>query len=251
MTVVANTICLRIDRLQKRFGGLVAVEDLSLSIERGLILALVGPNGAGKTTVFNLVTGLLAPDFGEVEWEGHRITGEAPWQVARRGIARSFQDLQLFERMTVFDNILTAMEPSSWALMDFAAGRRRNERVHQILDEVGLHHVANSRAIDISYAERKFLSLARIIAVDAGLWLLDEPASGLDPNSYARFVKLLRRHVERGRTICIIEHNLDIVTEVSDKIAFLDRGKLLANGPAAEILSDPSLAALYFGDRAQ
>lgn len=251
MTAVASPVCLRIDRLQKRFGGLVAVEDLNLSIEHGLILALVGPNGAGKTTVFNLVTGLLAPDFGEIEWEGHRITGEAPWQVARRGIARSFQDLQLFERMTVFDNILTAMEPSSWAPINFAASRRRNERVHQILDEVGLRHVAASRAIDISYAERKFLSLARIIAVDAGLWLLDEPASGLDPNSYARFVKLLRRHVERGRTICIIEHNLDIVIEVSDKIAFLDRGKLLANGPAAEVLSDPSLAALYFGDRAQ
>lgn len=248
---MSNTTCLRMDRLQKRFGGLVAVEDLSLSIEHGLILALVGPNGAGKTTVFNLVTGVLAPDFGEVEWEGHRITGEAPWQVARRGIARSFQDLQLFERMTVFDNILTAMEPSSWASFDFVESKRRNERVHQILDEVGLRHVADSRATDISYAERKFLSLARIIAVDAGLWLLDEPASGLDPNSYARFVKLLRRHVERGRTICIIEHNLDIVIEVSDKIAFLDRGRLLANGPAAEILSDPSLAALYFGDRSQ
>ena len=153
--------------------------------------------------------------------------------------------------MTVFDNILTAMEPSSWASFDFVESKRRNERVHQILDEVGLRHVADSRATDISYAERKFLSLARIIAVDAGLWLLDEPASGLDPNSYARFVKLLRRHVERGRTICIIEHNLDIVIEVSDKIAFLDRGRLLANGPAAEILSDPSLAALYFGDRSQ
>ena len=251
MIASKNENCLRVERLQKRFGGLVAVEDLSLSVDRGLILALVGPNGAGKTTVFNLVTGVLAPDVGEVEWQGLNITGEPPWQVARRGIARSFQDLQLFERMTVFDNVLTAMEPSSWAALDLSAGRRRNERVREILDEVGLTHVSESRAIDISYAERKFLSLARIIAVDADLWLLDEPASGLDPNSYARFTKLLRKHVDRGRTICIIEHNLDIVIEVSDKIAFLDRGKLLANGPANEVLSNPHLAALYFGDRTQ
>lgn len=248
---MSNTVCLRIDRLQKRFGGLVAVEDLNLSIESGLILALVGPNGAGKTTVFNLVTGVLKPDVGEVAWEGQRITGEAPWQVARRGIARSFQDLQLFERMTVYDNVLSAMEPDSWSALDFAAGRRRKERVLEILEEVGLARLARSRAIDLSYAERKFLSLARIIAVDARLWLLDEPASGLDPNSYSRFVKLLRGQVARGRTICIIEHNLDIVIEVSDKIAFLDRGKLLANGPAKDVLRDPNLAALYFGDRVQ
>jgi ABC-type branched-subunit amino acid transport system ATPase component len=173
--------------------------------------------------------------------------GIEPWRIARMGIARTFQDLRLFSQMTVQENIMTVMERSSWL---WQGGRQAAEkRVNEILDETQLTEKRAERAVDLAYAERKFLSLARIMASEAKLWLLDEPASGLDPRSFDRFVALLRDYAKRGITICIIEHNLDIVIKLSDRVAFLDQGKLLAQGSSQDILKDPHLAAIYFGDR--
>ncbi len=225
---------------------------MSFALRAGIITALVGPNGAGKTTLFNLMTGHLVPDRGEVTWLGKSILGLPHWKIARLGIGRSFQDLKLFAHMTVEENIETVTERGAWLWQPGGASAKgeRRARVDATLAATGLDDKRNARAVDLAYAERKFLSLARIMASGARLWLLDEPASGLDPGSYERFLSLLRNQVREGVTICIIEHNLDIVQGISDRIAFLDQGRLLAEGDPKTILSDPALAAIYFGERA-
>jgi branched-chain amino acid transport system ATP-binding protein len=245
-------ILLEATGVAKTFGGLKAVDDVSFSLRAGIITTLVGPNGAGKTTLFNLMTGHLAPDRGEVTWLGKSILGLPHWKIARLGIGRSFQDLKLFANMTVEENIETFTERGSWLWQSGGASARsaRRARVDATLAATGLDDKRDARAVDLAYAERKFLSLARIMASGARLWLLDEPASGLDRGSYERFLSLLRNEVREGVTICIIEHNLDIVQGISDRIAFLDQGRLLAQGDPKTILSDPALAAIYFGERA-
>lgn len=244
----SQEILLQIRNLNKNFGGLQAIDDVTLDLPAGVITTLVGPNGAGKTTLFNLITGHLIPSSGTVHWLGMPLKGFQPWQVARLGIARTFQDLRLYSQMTVEENIMTVMERGSWLWQ--GGGRAAEQRVTEILAETQLTDKRKERAVDLAYAERKFLSLARIMASQAKLWLLDEPASGLDPRSFERFVTLLRDYAKRGITICIIEHNLDIVIKLSDRVAFLDQGKLLAQGSSEDILKDPHLAAIYFGERA-
>jgi len=244
---------LHCEGLARSFGGLQAVAGVSLALPAGQVTALVGPNGAGKTTVFNLITGNLRADAGQAWVRGRPITGMKPWQVARLGVARSFQDLRLFTHMTVRDNVLAATERASWFWQPGGGtGRRARQRAAEAaLGATGLLEVAGARAIDLAYAERKFLSMARIIAAGAEIWLLDEPASGLDLASRMRFGALLREATARGVAICLIEHNLDVVAELSDRIAFLDQGRVLAEGDPHSILRDPALAAIYFGDRPQ
>ena len=173
------TALLRIDKLNKRFGGLQAIGNVNLSLHSGQVTTLVGPNGAGKTTLFNMITGHIPPTSGDIHWQDQRITGQKPWKIARLGIARTFQDLRLFGQMTVFENVLTVLERGTWLWQAGAAERR--ERVEAILVQTGLADRQGARAMDLAYAERKFLSMARILAARAALWLLDEPASGLDP----------------------------------------------------------------------
>jgi len=247
-----HPVLLRIDHLHRSFGGLKVTNDVSLDLRAGMVTTLVGPNGAGKTTLFNLITGHLLPDSGDILWNGRSIVGQRHFRIARLGVARTFQDLRLFDHMTVEENVLTVMEPASWLWQPGgrAAQAARRERAHGILERTGLAAKARTRAIDLAYAERKFLSMARIMATDARIWLLDEPASGLDRGSYEHFLELLRSHVAGGVTVCIIEHNLDIVVGISDRIAFLDQGRLLADGAPDEVLKDPHLAAIYFGDQA-
>lgn len=250
--MIANDeVLLSIRNLRKNFGGLKVTNDVSIDLRAGLITTLVGPNGAGKTTLFNQITGHLVPESGEILWRGQSLIGKSHYKIARLGVARTFQDLRLFDHMTVEENVLTVMEYRAWIWQ--AGGRTgqrlRCERVADILERTGLTAKAKVRAIDLSYAERKFLSMARIMATDAKIWLLDEPASGLDRGSYELFVELLRSEVRKGVTVCIIEHNLDIVISVSDRIAFLDQGKLLADGDPQTVLKDPHLAAIYFGDQ--
>lgn len=241
----AAPVLLRMQGVSKRFGGLQALTDVTLDLPAGMITTLVGPNGAGKTTLFNVITGHLPPTAGTVHLHGRPLAGMAPWQIARRGVGRTFQDLRLFTHMSVQENVATVTERGSWLW------QRRTDpaRIQAVLQDAGLWDKRHERAADLAYAERKFLSLARIMASDASLWLLDEPASGLDPRSFDRFVALLRDYASRGITICIIEHNLDLVTQLSDRVAFLDQGKLLACGDPGDILTDPDLAAIYFGER--
>jgi ABC-type branched-subunit amino acid transport system ATPase component len=241
---------LEIRNLDKSFGGVKAVDGVSMDLRAGIVTTLVGPNGAGKTTLFNLITGHLPRSGGAVRWLGDDIGGVTPYRAARLGIARSFQDLRLFNGMTVQENVLTVMEPNALPFRFTGPSlKERKERTRQVLERTRLADKRNVRAMDLAYAERKFLSLARIMATNARLWLLDEPASGLDPASYDLFLELLRSEVRAGVTVCIIEHNLDIVIGISDRIAFLDRGRLLADGDPKSVLEDPKLAAIYFGDR--
>jgi branched-chain amino acid transport system ATP-binding protein len=245
------TVLLSLRGLYKHFGGVAAVDNVDLDLEEGIITALVGPNGAGKTTLFNLITGNLAADAGSVTLAGRPIIGLQPHRVARLGIARSFQDLRLFGHMTVRDNVRAATEHAGWFWQPGgkSAGNSRAEAVTVALERTGLAAAATARTMDLAYAERKFLSLARILATGARIWLLDEPASGLDPASRARFVTVLRQATGEGVTVGLIEHNLDIVTELADRIAFLDQGRKLAEGEPATILRDPALRAIYFGER--
>lgn len=251
MTTDNHPVLLRITNLQKNFGGLKVTNNVSLDMRAGIVTTLVGPNGAGKTTLFNLITGHLTPTGGDILWQGESIVGQPHWKIARKGIVRTFQDLRLFNQMTVEENVLSVMEPVSWIWQPGgSAGRRaREEKVAHILERTRLLDKAKVRAIDLAYAERKFLSMARIMATDAKMWLLDEPASGLDRGSYELFLELLRSEVRNGVTVCIIEHNLDIVIGISDRIAFLDQGKLLADGDPDTVLKDPHLTAIYFGEQ--
>ena len=249
---IGGEVLLQATDVAKTFGGLKAVDNVTFALRAGIITTLVGQNGAGKTTLFNLMTGHLVPDQGEVLWLGKSILRLPHWKIARLGIGRSFQDLKLFANMTVEENVETVTERGSWLWQPGGPSARtaRKEKVEATLAATGLVDKRHDRAVDLAYAERKFLSLARILASGARLWLLDEPASGLDPGSYERFLSLLRKQVREGVTICIIEHNLDIVQGISDRIAFLDQGRLLAEGDPKTILSDPALAAIYFGERA-
>lgn len=248
---------LSIRGLQKSFGGLLAVEGFDFDLLPGLITALIGPNGAGKTTVFNMVTGVLTADAGSVVLRGAAaaagagevgLLGLSPHRVAALGVSRTFQDLRLFSRMTVRDNVLAVTERTPW-LWQRGTARTRHARVEAALEQTGLASRAGVRAVDLPYADAKFLSLARVLATDAPVWLLDEPASGLDPASRDRFCALLRGAAAAGTTICLIEHNLDIVAALSDRIAFLDRGRKLAEGEPDAILRDKELAAIYFGEK--
>lgn len=244
-------VLLRISNLEKNFGGLKVTNNVSLDLRAGIVTTLVGPNGAGKTTLFNLITGHLTPNSGDILWKGKSIIGRPHWKLARDGIGRTFQDLRLFNHMTVEENVLTVMEPISWVWQPGGPSKKKErlEKVTHILEKTRLLDKAKDRALDLSYAERKFLSMARIMASDAQMWLLDEPASGLDRSSYDLFLSLLKDEVKKGVTVCIIEHNLDIVVGISDRIAFLDQGKLLADGDPETVLKDPHLAAIYFGEQ--
>lgn len=247
---------LTVDGLAKRFGGVQAVEESSLALRPGRVTALIGPNGAGKTTLFNLITGFHVPDAGRVRYRGTDVTARPPYRIARLGLARSFQDLRLFMRMTALENVLVARPGQRgerlWALFLAPWRVAREEREHrrratEVLAFVGLAERAGERAENLSYAEQKLLALARLIAMDADLLLLDEPTSGLDPATIPHVLGLLRRVVDGGRTICVIEHNLEVVKGLSDWVVFLDQGRVLAEGTPDEIMADRRLAEIYLG----
>jgi ABC-type branched-subunit amino acid transport system ATPase component len=249
-------VIMQIDGLDKRFGGLHAIRDVSVSLERGKITALIGPNGAGKTTIFNLVTGALRPDAGKVTYEGRTITGLRPDQVAQAGIGRTYQDLRLFAQLTCTENVMTAFpdQPGeAVAATLFAWGRvqrRENEiraRTDEILAFVGLADKRNELARDLGYAEAKMLVLARVLALDAKLLLLDEPCSGLDHTALDKVRRVMDELITQGRTIGLIEHNMALVREVADQGIFLEHGRLIASGDVETLMANSGLRRRYLG----
>ena len=226
-----------------RFGGLVALNKVNLPIEEQLITALIGPNGAGKTTLFNVVSGFLRPDTGKVRLRGREITGLAPHRVARMGLVRSFQDVRVFGELTVFENIVVAAEAADHA-------QARQGLMHtppDVVETLGLKAQKDVLARDLSYAEQKFVAFGRMIASRAPVLLLDEPSSGLDSASLSKFTELILALRQDGTTIVIVEHNLDIVRSVAERVAFLHKGELLAYGDADSILRDDKLTEVYLG----
>jgi branched-chain amino acid transport system permease protein len=241
--------------LQKRFGGIVAIASLDISLETGRIVGLIGPNGAGKTSAFNLLTGFLKPDQGTITYRGRPLTGLKAHEIVRAGVGRSFQDLRLFARMTVLDNVIVAIPHQAGdglvSLFVRAGLVRRQERENAaralaILDFVGLGARATDLAEDLSYAEEKRLVIARLLATDAEVLLFDEPLSGLDPAGLAHITGIIKQLAAAQRTIGIIEHNLEAIRSLCDEIVFLDQGRDMARGTPAALMQDPELVERYF-----
>jgi len=255
MTVAASPV-LSLEGVSKAFGGVQAVADCSFDVAPRLITGLIGPNGAGKTTVFNLITGFLRADAGSIRFEGAELSGLAPHEVEARGVVRTFQHLRLWGRMSVLENVLLACRtPLGENLLTLflrphkvrgeeAAAR---ERAMEVLAFFGLAGRADELAEDLAYPEQKLLSMARIFATDAEVLLLDEPTSGLDSESLAKVVPLVRRLVERSKTVLLIEHNMELISQLSDEVVFLHQGHVLARGKPDEITRDPALTEIYFG----
>lgn len=249
---------LEVNSLDLAFGGLRVLQDVSFVVEERTITSLVGPNGAGKTSVFNIISRLLRPSRGEVWFEGQRIDGLRPDEVARRGVGRMFQDPRIFGGLTVQQNALAgarlrACQPRHALLRDSATRREWHaalERVALMLDELRLGDRLGERAESLSFAEQRFLSFARCLAGAPRLLLLDEPTVGLDAQSIAWFTARLRHLVdESGLTIVLVEHNMDVVLNISDRVHLLVQGEVVASGSATEIRQHAKMIEAYLGDR--
>jgi len=252
----SGEVVLEAHGLDKSFGGLRAVEDFSLTLKSGMVTALVGPNGCGKTTAFNLMTGFLRPDKGRVILRGRDITNLKANRRTVAGLVRSWQDVRVFQDMTVLDNVLLARQEQSgenpfkliftpWLVKKQRAWHRR--WAYHYLKQVGLSDKATTIARDLSYGEQKLVAIARLLATEAQVLLFDEPSSGVDPTWVERIMEIIKELSKSGKTICIVEHNLDVVKGVSNKVYFMAEGKGIAQGTAEELMANPQLGAIYFG----
>ena len=248
---------LKIEALSRNFGGVNAIDALSLSIEPGPIHSIIGPNGAGKTTLFNLITGLYIPSDGNILFEDIEIAGRPPWSLAAMGLARTFQNLQIFFNMTAIDNIMVGMHlrsdsrflPSLLRLKSIVAGDKANrEKSAELLDFVGLGAYLDADAEAMPYGALKRLEIARALATEPKLLLLDEPAAGLNPAETGDLDGLIQKIAGLGITVVLVEHDMKLVMGVSDHIIVLESGKLLAEGSAQEIHGNPDVIAAYLGE---
>lgn len=247
---------LHVAGLTRRFGGVVAVDDLSFGVAKGEIVGLIGPNGAGKTTVINLLTGLLQPSAGAITFAGSRLDNLAPHQIARAGVARTYQNIRLFRGLSALDNVIVGTHirtrASFAARLAFAPAMRREEaatraRAQALLDRVHLGGRATARATSLPYGEQRRLEIARALAAEPQLLLLDEPAAGMNPAEMDALIALIRSLRDEGQTILLIEHNMQVVMGVCDRIVVLSFGKKLAEGTPAEISRDREVIAAYLG----
>ena len=250
------TALLEVRGVSKRFGGVHAVKDVSFSVRKGTVKALIGPNGAGKTTLFNLVSGVVAPDAGEVRFRGEAIQGRPPHRVAALGLSRTFQHIRLFAGMTALENVMVGRHLRARA--GFVAGMlhlpwtRREEReiearAREALDFLGIPELADAEATSLSYGQQRAVELARALASDPELLLLDEPAAGLNMKETAALGRLARRIVERGTTVVMVEHDMDLVMNVTERIVVMEFGRLLMSGTPREVQADSAVRSAYLG----
>jgi branched-chain amino acid transport system ATP-binding protein len=232
---------LSVEQLSKRFGGLVALDNVSVSAEAGRITALIGPNGAGKTTLFSVVTGFLPPSHGRVLYAGADITGEPPHRLARRGIARTFQIVQPFAALTVHENIAVGSHLAR------SARRDALDAAAEIAHTVGLGDLLDRPAAGLTVAGRKRLELARALAIEPKLLLLDEVLAGLNPSEIRDTVPLIRGICERGVTIVMIEHVMQAVMSLAEQVFVLSEGRIIAEGAPERIARDPRVVEAYLG----
>ncbi len=247
---------LALDRVSKRFGGLSVLEEVSFTVPKGSVYGLIGPNGAGKTTVFNLVTGLLAPTSGEIRLEAQSLLGRKPHRITRLGIARTFQNIRVFKAMTLRENVIVGMHAhlrygvAQWlfALPGYrAAERRAGERADELLAWVGLGGRADAIADNLSYGDQRKLELARALATEPSLLLLDEPVAGMNSGEKQELMAVIGRIVARGYTVFLIEHDMRFVMGLCERIAVLNFGRIIAEGPPETIRNDPAVIEAYLG----
>jgi branched-chain amino acid transport system ATP-binding protein len=232
---------LRVDGVSKRFGGLLAVDNVSLGVQSGRITALIGPNGAGKTTLFAMISGFLAPSAGRIFHRGEEITGVPPYRLARRGIARTFQIVRPFAGLTVHENIAIG------AHLSRRSRAEARDAAAQVAQLVGLHDVLDKPAASLTVAGRKRLELARALATEPGLLLLDEVLAGLNPTELAAMVPTIRAVIDRGITILLIEHVMQAVMSLAQHVYVLAEGRILTEGSPQNVVGDPRVIEAYLG----
>lgn len=252
-----STPILHLEGLGKSFGGLVAIDSVNLSIQPGSLHALIGPNGAGKSTLFNLICGVTPPSKGKIQFKGTEFTALPAWQRAQRGLARTFQNLQIFRDMTVLENVMVGRHTSTRShFLDalFNTRRQRDENKAgselglSMLERVGLSDKAHHKAGALSYGECKLLEIARAMAGNPSLLLLDEPLAGLPGQAIEHVERAILDLHNEGVTIVLVEHNVSVVMRLSDTISVLNNGRLISEGPPDYIRHDPAVLEAYLGE---